>query len=408
MNKKRMDIIYFMSVYKEKKDFQKNPAYSGGDNILINLLRRWQNFFDIQIFTWDGGEYFLRSLFEINKVKYHNAIKLKRRWEYPVLFIVRALKGIKWALRNKNIKTDFIYSPSDFIPDSIPAFIMKLKSPEIIWIASLYLFFPNPFSSKNPYKGKRRLIGLSQYLAQFPVKYIIRRFADIVFVTSEPDKPFFITKKRKSERVIVVKGGVNIEECERIGQQPIKYDGVFMGRFHPQKGVIELIKIWKLVAQQLAGSKLAIIGQGEVTSEERKLKKEMLSLIERFNLNKNIKLLGFLNGDEKIRIFKSSRVVLHPAIYDSGGMAACEAMACGLPGVSFDLEALKTYYPKGMLKTKCFDLQEFANNIIELLSSKELYNKLSKEALGLVKEEWDWNMRAKYVYDRVIESTGEK
>lgn len=30
------------------------------------------------------------------------------------------------------------------------------------------------------------------------------------------------------------------------------------------------------------------------------------------------------------KIFKSSKVVLHPAIHDSGGMVACEAGACGL------------------------------------------------------------------------------
>ena len=52
-----------------------------------------------------------------------------------------------------------------------------------------------------------------------------------------------------------------------------------------------------------------------------------------------------------LRIFKDSKIVLHAAIYDSGGMAACEAMACELPGVSFDLPALKTCYPKGMFKT---------------------------------------------------------
>ena len=43
-------------------------------------------------------------------------------------------------------------------------------------------------------------------------------------------------------------------------------------------------------------------------------------------------------------------MVVHPAIFDSGGMAAAEAMAWGLPGVSFDLPALKTYYPQGMIK----------------------------------------------------------
>jgi len=56
-------------------------------------------------------------------------------------------------------------------------------------------------------------------------------------------------------------------------------------------------------------------------------------------------------------------------------MSAAEAMAWGLPGVSFDLEALKTYYPKGMIKTPCFNHDKFAANIINLLSNQSLYQK---------------------------------
>jgi glycosyltransferase involved in cell wall biosynthesis len=79
-------------------------------------------------------------------------------------------------------------------------------------------------------------------------------------------------------------------------------------------------------------------------------------------------------------------------------MAASEAMAWGLPGVSFDLEALKTYYPKGMLKTSCFDTDEFAENILNLLSNPYQYKEMSLEALQLVHEEWEWNNRAKDIF----------
>lgn len=84
---------------------------------------------------------------------------------------------------------------------------------------------------------------------------------------------------------------------------------------------------------------------------------------------------------------------MHPAIYDSGGMAACEAMACGLPGVSFDLPALKTYYPKGMIKTPCYDLKAFAENILKLLADEKLYKRTAKDALEWAKE-WDWDKKA--------------
>ena len=101
----------------------------------------------------------------------------------------------------------------------------------------------------------------------------------------------------------------------------------------------------------------------------------------------------FKDGLEKLKIFKDSKVVLHPAIYDSGGMASCEAMACGLPGVSFDLPALKTYYPKGMLKTPCYDLEAFAKNIFKLLNDETLYRRTAEDALDWAKE-WDWGKKS--------------
>jgi glycosyltransferase involved in cell wall biosynthesis len=77
-------------------------------------------------------------------------------------------------------------------------------------------------------------------------------------------------------------------------------------------------------------------------------------------------------------------------------------MACGLPGVSFDLPALKTYYPKGMLKAPCFDLKTFAGNILMLLEDKESYGALQEEALELASM-WDWDRRATNLLDRVID-----
>ena len=101
-------------------------------------------------------------------------------------------------------------------------------------------------------------------------------------------------------------------------------------------------------------------------------------------------------------MFKQSKIVLHPATYDSGGMAAAEAMAWGLPGVGFDLESLKTYYPKGMLKTKCFDNNEFAENIEEMLTNPVTYKKLKDEALDLINTEWEWTARSKIIFDQIF------
>ena len=265
------------------------------------------------------------------------------------------------------------------------------------------MFAPKTWQKDYPYKRKRWVIGMLYYLTQMPIYWIIKRYADMVFVTSQPDVEKFVTKKRSRDKVGIIRGGVDIRPSEEylssghiIPVEERKYDAVFVGRFHPQKGVLELVDIWKTVCEKRPEAKLAIIGIG---SQEDEIKKK----IETLNLKNNIELLGFKDGMEKFEIFKQSKIVVHPATYDSGGMAACEAMAWGLPGVSFDLEALKTYYPKGMLKTPCYDLGAFAKHIIRLLEDRQVYEKTQEEAITWAKE-WNWDKRAEEILRNVSEN----
>ena len=132
------------------------------------------------------------------------------------------------------------------------------------------------------------------------------------------------------------------------------------------------------------------------------LEKNIHAKIKKLKLENNIDLLGFKDGNEKYEIFKQSKIMVHPATYDSGGMAAAGGMAWGLPGVSFDLEALKTYYPKGMIKTPLNNIQQFADNVIRLLEDVDLYNSMSRDARNLILDEWDWKKRADIIYDHVF------
>jgi glycosyltransferase involved in cell wall biosynthesis len=299
------------------------------------------------------------------------------------------VKGVvsAFGLRRRNGRMVF-YSSSDFIPDSIPAWVLKLKFRDSVWVAGFYLFAANPFGQGSPYKGLQRLKGVVYSLYQLPVYLLIRKFADMVWVTSEPDRFRFASKGGLSlQEIVAVRGGVDTKAPNLI-PEPVrkKFDAVFIGRFHPQKGILELVDIWRFVCEKRKSAMLAVIGTGN-------LEKELKKKIRDYELENNIVLFGFKDGVTKLKIFKDSQIVVHPATYDSGGMAACEAMACGLPGVSFDLPALKTYYPKGMVKTPCFDLKTFAGNILKLLNDKKFYERTAKDALDWAKE-WDWDKRA--------------
>jgi glycosyltransferase involved in cell wall biosynthesis len=283
--------------------------------------------------------------------------------------------------------------------NSIPAWILKMRFKKMRWIAGFYLFAPSAFSKETPYKGKHFVRGLLYYLSQVPIYWLVKKHADMVWVTNELDRWRFIDGKRLTpDRVIAVRGGVDVKTPALLPESEKNFDAVFIGRFHPQKGVLELITVWKYVCEKKPDAKLAMIGVGELENEVKKRVKD-------YGLEGNVVLFGFKDGVEKLKILKESKIVVHPAVYDSGGMAPCEAMACGLPGVSFDLPALRTYYPKGMLKTPCYDLKAFAANILKLLNDRELYRKTANDALNWARD-WDWDKRAEELLEAIINLFG--
>jgi glycosyltransferase involved in cell wall biosynthesis len=359
---------------------------SGGDTIFLNFIKYWQKKLKITVLGSQETKNLLKR-YNLEKIKF---IKTDNETNLPLLFhqIRRTIKGIKQIYNIRFKKYDLVYTVSDFYPDLIPGLFYKFTHTKTQLVAGYYLFAPNPFDSQSPYiQNDEFFKGLFYYLSQLPSRLAVNLWADMVMVTSDPD-----IKKFPQKKVIVVQGGV--DKPPQIKSKKI-YDAVFLGRLHPQKGVVGLIDIWKYVVKVKPKAKLALIGNGAL---EAKIK----SRIQKYHLEKNVILFGFKTGIKKYKIFSQSRVALHPAIYDSGGMAVAEAMSMGLPAVSFDLKALKTYYPKGILKTKCFNKKQFAKNIINLLDNKKLYKTYALEAQNLINSVWLWSKRAPKIYKKII------
>ena len=368
----------------------------GGSNIHIHLIKKLSAKYDIDISTYKDN-FLLKHYFASSKnININEIFTLSGLFKRNLLFQEMWLRCIYPSIKYLHLPLDYecFVTKTEFLPDTLTALLLKLRKPGIKWVASYFLDPPKPWDIKSPYKGKRWFRGFFYWLFQIPSSLIIRHFSDYVLVTSKPDVKKFITAKRPASKVVVVLGGVDIEESEKYlksdQQIPIddrEYAACFVGRLHYQKGLLELIDIWKEVVKKYKKAKLAIVGFGPLEGDVRKK-------VQQYGLDENIDILGYRTGQGKYQIFKNSKIILHPATYDSGGMAAAEGMAWGLPSVSFDLEALRTYYPKGMLKTKCFSIEEFSKNIVKLLENKKLYHRISDEARELVVNVWDWEKRS--------------
>lgn len=374
----------------------RGKGLSGSDRIFMELARRWSKETSIEIFVWEEGfsmcqrqgldkttvkfniirlEYWLRKIFILN----YFALILKSIW-----------LGFNIDLKNKNY--EIIYSASDFWMDCLPGWILKLRFSNLTWIGSWYLTAMNPFTKI------RGLNAFFYWISQKLSLVLLRRWADFIFITSKPDQ-FKFPSHLKNKRVLIIKGGVDLNVIrywqKKFKKLPKIYDAVFQGRFHPQKGVLELIDIWKMVLQEKEDAKLIMIGDGPLFPA-------VLAKIKKLNLENDITLAGYkYDGEEKFKILYQSRIIVHPAIFDSGGMAAAEGMSFGLPAVSFDLEALKTYYPEGMLRAPTGDREKFAQFIAILLKKDKLYKKVSYEARDLIEKYWDWDLRAREVLVRI-------
>ncbi|MBI5683836.1 MAG: glycosyltransferase [Verrucomicrobia bacterium] len=383
---------------------------SGGDRIFTEFLRHWRGKLELTLLGSEEA-FSMAATRGVSGFRFlQSDTRNASRNPYTLPGLLRHLarrlwRGLRTVKANWSVvaETDAVYSCSDAYPDClVGAYVKWRRGPAVTWIAGYYLFVPHPFSADTPYKGRNWLRGALYWLMQIPSYWLVRRWADYVFVTSQPDVARFVTSRRPASRVVVVQGGVDITESERHLQSsavvPVErrtYDACFVGRFHFQKGVLELVDIWQRVVAQKKDARLAMIGEGS-------LRPEMETRIAALGLQDHITILGFLDGAAKFDVFKQSRLMVHPATYDSGGMAAAEGMAWRLPGVSFDLEALKTYYPQGMLKAAPGNLEQFAGLILSLLTDRALYEQQAEAARALIVEVWDWKKRAQRVYDAVF------
>lgn len=374
---------------------------SGGDRIFIEFARRWSRGIQVNVYVWEEGlEMCKREKLEGKFLKINlSRVKSLSKLGFIFTYFYRIFLGIRLGLILKLNDGDYVYSASEFWMDSLPAFILKLRYRNVIWVAAWYQTAPNPIKGFSEGKRKNiyRFSAFYYWFMQQPVKPLITRIADFILVNNEDEKAQFKSTKAK---LITVIGAVDTEGISQYQKRhPVtvskKYLAVFQGRFHPQKGVVELIDIWKRVTQKIPNAKLAMIGNGPLMNDVK-------NKIRNSGLENNVDLFGYLhNGDKKYDIFNGSMIVVHPAFYDSGGMAAAEAMAFGLPCIGFDLKSYVSYYPKGMLKVSTGNLVSFSNLIVELSSKKAYREKIGEEARKMVLKGYSWEKRTEQVLNQL-------
>ena len=353
-------LIAFMNAYTQ--------GMSGGDARFIEVVKRLDNFEKIVVTSLLGSNTCLsRGL----RAKYLVTTREKYFRNVILTYLKRLIKAL---LLNIDInKNDILYSTSDFLPDVFPAFFYKIKNKDSMWVQLIFHLIPK--NRKIPYCAQR-------------ISFLfIKNFADLIIVDNILLRKELVALGFKIQKVKVNTPGIDLKYFLNLkSEKKNGYDGVFLGRLHPSKGIFDLVKIWKTVCKELPNARLGIIGGGN-----EKVKKKLKDFVVKNNMTNNIDILGYLETNETFRIVKSSKIFLFPSYEEGFGMAILEAMACGVPVVAWNLPIYEDNFPRGIVKVPLGNINEFARRVIELLQNKILYKKISREA-AMVAHKFDWSI----------------
>jgi len=111
---------------------------------------------------------------------------------------------------------------------------------------------------------------------------------------------------------------------------------------HVDKGIIDVLAIWRLVTQKHPSAKLLLIGRISDYPKE-----QITALIERYGLKNNTQLLASEKGIPRafiLKILTACRTFLYPTRKDVWPLVIGEALSAGVPVVTYKLPDIEHAY----------------------------------------------------------------
>lgn len=298
----------------------------------------------------------------------------------PFIYLFRALLLSFKILFSSFNKVDVIYSASVFLPDILPALILKALT-GAKWMVIVHHIIPRPSDRKGSY-----ILNSLSYIQDVICLKIIKSNADIVF-TFEGIRDKLIDRNFPENKIRITHNGIDLNDIAGTGEEVKIYDAIFVGKLAAHKGIFDLIKIWDNVCRCKRDAVLAIVGGGM-----GKIAYEVNNLIRNKKLDKNINILGFAASKKEIyKKLKSSKIFIMPSHEEGWSIVIGEAMAAGLPVVAYRLENIVPIWRDNVEWVSLYDTERFANSIVCLLNDERRRAALSKKTSKYAKK-YDWNI----------------
>lgn len=196
------------------------------------------------------------------------------------------------------------------------------------------------------------------------------------------------------KKIRVVFNGIDLDEFEpkcrsRVDAKVIRRV-IYVGRLIFNKGIMNLIDAAQIVLREYPKVEFVIVGTGPL-QKEAKTRVRQLDMVHAFKFLGNVRSVS--------EILSDCDIFVRPSLTEAtpGGLAAIEAMSCGLPVIVTRLSRTDEVVLDGQtgLLVEPGNNNELANYLMLLLRDKQLADRLGKNASSYIRENFSWDKTAK-------------
>lgn len=164
---------------------------------------------------------------------------------------------------------------------------------------------------------------------------------------------------------------IKVGELRNYDKKNNSYKLLFVGWVEETKGVFDLIQIIKNLKTKSLDFNLTLVGGGNA-------EKSLKNYIKKNNLN-NVKLIGWLNSDQLINVYKNHDIFVFPSWYEGMPNALIEAMASGLAVISSSAGVISDNLNNGenALLSPPRENSIFQKNLEKIISDHKLLKRIA-------------------------------
>lgn len=310
---------------------------------------------------------------------------IKSEWQIVSLF-KPIMDSIRLFKKTKNSHYDVIHinpslNPKSILRDGLFMLVINMRKPlkalvffhgwkeksaQIILKNKLLCFF-----MRMTYGKAKKIVVLAEKFAKQLVDMGIDR-NQIILISTMFDGSLFAGIKKQSDNNHIIL--------------------LFMSRFVAGKGIMELLDAFNKIRMLHPELSLHLAGDG---SEKIAVEKKISEL----NLQKNVKLPGYIKGKEKAQELVNADIFILPSYSEGCPISLLEAMAAGLPVITTAVGGIPDIITEG---ENGILLANHTSSEIERGIKKMLGSEIERRKIGELNKKIAWeNYESKFVTSKI-------